>query len=364
MNVVIAFPSAFANKQKLARMIKQAGAPGLVSVAIEDSFIVCQSSDAVEHASSLANLFGVEKVAIAKKAKSSFSDLSHTILKVGTKLIMPGHSFYIKVVIPQSARQEYVSRDIEFAASGMLAARLASINAHPAKTETEAQDLILTVVGKQWAYVCIQVSNAAGGLVAGSQGGVLGSIHGPVSLLSCLMAARAGFEATILLPYTDESDLRRNATLAQLFATKAGIKKQKILVTPLNIPGKGTSALLLKEMIISKILSACKGNSRRIVLPLTAAVHPVWLIELIIQETVSAGRTPFAPVIFMSSELVSYAQHEGIGLDPLAERITIKNRYQKYSLAIESEAKAAIKRTKRLELKVGPNYLHDIIDSI
>jgi hypothetical protein len=359
--VVIVFPSAFANKQALARAIKRATRER-VSVHIEGSCIVCQSSRPVELASQLATLFGIDKVAIAKMAPTNFSDLSNAIVEVGSKIIMPGHSFYVKVIIQQAAKYDYVNRDVEFAASGMLTTRLSSINARPAKSEQEASHLILTIVAKESAYVCSQVFSAPGGLVAGSQGTVLSSIHSSLSFLSCLMAAKAGFECTIVLPYADESELESNAKLAHTFATKTGTKKQTILVMPINVSAKkGADALMLKEKIISKILIRHEYN--RIVFPLTTAVHPIWLIESIIRETLSAGKTPFAPLVFMSSELVTYAEDAGIELDLTIARFT-RDKLQKYSSRIDSEAKVAIRHTKRLELKVGPNYLHDIIDSI
>ena len=363
MNVIIVFPSSFANKHILATTIRNA-APELISIDIEGDCIVCQSRDTVEQASRLASLFGIEKVAIAKKVANSFSDLLEAIVEVGTRLIMPGDTFYIKVIIQQVARQDYVTRDVEFAASGILTAKLASIKVRPAKTQEEARDLILAVVGREWAYVCIQVLDAAGGLVAGSQGQVLGSIHGSLSLISCLMAAKVGFDPVIVLAYVDERDLQANAKLTELFATKTGMKKQTILAVPISLPAKGPSAPLLKEKIISKILLNCYKDNSRIVLALSAAVHPIWLIESIMQETMAAGKTPFAPLIFMSSELIKYAEDAGVELDISATGVTAKDKIQKYNNTIESEVRMAIKRTKRLELKVGPNYLHDILDSI
>ena len=360
MSVVIAFPSAFANKQALARAIKRA-ARERVSVHIEGSCIVCQSSRPVELASQLTTLFGIEKVAIAKMASTNFSDLSNAIVEVGSKIIMPGHSFYVKVIIQQAAKYDYVNRDVEFAASGMLTTRLSSINARPAKSEQEASHLILTIVSKESAYVCIQVFSAPGGLVAGSQGRVLSSIHSSLSFLSCLMAAKAGFECTIVLPYADESELESNAKLAHTFATKTGTKKQTILIMPINVSAKGADALMPKEKMMSRIL--IRHEYSRIVFPLTTAVHPIWLIESIMQETLSAGKTPFAPLVFMSSELVTHAEDVGIELDLTVARFT-RDKLQKYSSRIDSEAKVAIRHTKRLELEVGPNYLHDIIDSI
>jgi hypothetical protein len=68
-------------------------------------------------------------------------------------------------------------------------------------------------------------------------------------------------------------------------------------------------------------------------------------------------------MISLSSELGNYAKEVGINMSISAPKIT-KDKLQKYSNAIESEARSAIKHIKKLELEVGPNYFHDIIDSI
>jgi adenylyl- and sulfurtransferase ThiI len=361
LSVVIAFPSAFTNEWALAQTIQKV-ARGTVSVNVEHNCVICESSDVVDLASQLASMFGVESVAIAKKVSSNFSDLSRTIVEVGTKVIIPGDRFYVKVIIQPVAKCNYASRDIEFAATGTLAARLASINALPAKTQKDANRLVMTVIGKESAYVCIQVMTAPGGLIAGSQGRILSSIHDSLSLLSSLMAAKAGFECTsIVLPYADERELEINAKLVQIFATRTGRKKQTILAVPINVPAKGIVSVLLKEEIICKILILCQTN--RIIFPLTAAVHPIWFIESIFRETLSAGKMPFAPLVFLSSEIGRYAEEAGLELKVSAANIT-KGKIRMYSKAIDAEARSAIKNTRRLELKVGPNYLHDIIDSI
>jgi hypothetical protein len=364
LNVVIAFPSAFANKGALARAIKKV-ARRKISVLIEENWIVCESSDPVELASRLTNLFGVEKVAIAKKVSNDFSDLSHAIVEVGSKIIMPGARFYIKVIQKATAaKYDYVNRDIEFAASGALTEKLSSIEAKPAKDEHDASHLIVTVIGREAAYVCLQLSRAAGGRVAGTEGRVLCSIHSSLSLLSSLMAAKAGFDSSIVLPYADERELESNAKLARLFASKTGRTKQTILVMPINVPiMKRAYAPLVKEKVISKILIGLKEYSR-IVFPLTIAVHPIWLIESLMQETLSIGKTPFMPLTFMSSELVTYSQDIEINLHESDMSARAKDRLEKYSSIIDSEAKLAINRMKKIDLKVGPNYLHDILDSI
>ncbi|HEX2169061.1 MAG TPA: hypothetical protein VHF65_02060 [Nitrososphaera sp.] len=362
MNIVIVFPSVFTHPQILAKAIQKLHKKRITSISIEGNYILCETSDVIELATDLSKMFGIERVAIATKVSSNFSELSAAIVEVGSRIIIPGDKFYVKVTISDFANFSYRSRDIEFACTGSLAERLTSMDALPAKTEAEASRLILTVVGKDSAYVCIKIIGAAGGLIAGSQGKAVGSIHSSLSFLSCLMAAKAGFDcASIVLPYADDSDLKINARLAQLFAIRTGRKKQIIFATAVKLPAKGILSALLKEKIVSKILIQCQGKI--ITFPITAAVHPIWLIESIIQDAVFAGKIPITPMISLSSELDSYAKDAGIDLSISATKIT-KDKLQKYSNAIESEARSAIRQIKMLELEVGPNYFHDIIDSI
>lgn len=362
MSVVIVFPSAYADEHALAHAI-QSAASGTISVSIEYDYIICEKArDVVELASQLLTMFGVGSVAIAKKVSSKFSNLTAAIVEVGSKVVAPGERFYVKAVIQPVVKREYVSRDIEFTASSTLAGKLAPINALPAKTEKDASRLILTIVGKKSAYVCIQLMTARGGLISGSHGRVLSSIHDSLSFLSCLMAARAGFDCTsIVLPYVDKAELESNAKLLQLFAARTGRKKQTILAMPINVPAKGMVSILLKEKIIAKIL--VQFQNKKIVFPLTAAVHPIWFIEHIIQESVFAGKTPFAPLLFLSDELGKYAKEAGTELNVSAVNVA-RDNLRRYRNAVDSEARLSIKRTKRLELKIGPNYFHDIIDSI
>jgi hypothetical protein len=362
--VVIAFPSPFSDQRALSETIQKA-ARGTVSVNVEYKCIICEARDVVELASQLAGMFGIESVAIANKVSPNFSDVTAAIVEVGSKVMIPGDRFYVKVIVQPAAEWDYVSRDVEFAATGTLAARLASIKVLPAKTEREASRLILAVIAREYAYVCIQVMDGRGGLIIGSQGRVLSSIHDSLSCLACLMAAKAGFDCTsIVLPYVDENELAINAKLLQLFARRTGRKKQKIFAMPISVPvpAKGMVSILLKEMIISNILVKCQNNNR-IILPLTTAVHPIWFIEPLIKQTIYAGKMPFAPLMFLSNELDRYAQEVGIELNVSVVKVA-KGMLQKYSNTIDSQARLAIKHMKTLELKIGPNYLHDIIDAI
>jgi hypothetical protein len=361
LNIVLAFPSIFTDEHTLSKVIQKLYR-GIRDITIEGNCILCETDTVIELACQLSKMFGVERVAVATRVSNNFSELSDAIVEAGSRIVIPGDRFYVKVIIQSIANPPYISRDIEFACTATLAAKLAPIDALPAKTEAEANRVILTVVGKKSAYICIKILKAAGGLIAGSQGLAVSTINGPLSLISCLMCAKSGFDCTsIVLPYADDNDLEIHAKLAQLFATRTGRKKQTILATPIKVPTKGSLSALLKERIVSKILIQCQ--CKIIAFPLTSAVHPIWFIESIIRDAIFANKVPIVPIMSLSSELDDYAREVGIDLKNSAPLIR-KDRLQRYSKAIEFEAQSAFKNMRRLELEVGPNYFHNIIDSI
>jgi hypothetical protein len=151
LNIVLVFPSHLANRQALVRAIKKSGK---VQVTSEGTCIICKAGDPAKIASALVGLDGIDSVAIAKKVSSRFSDVTKAIVRAGIKAILPGEKFYVKVV--QTAEADYVDRDAEFASTAALVGRLAEINALPARSEQEASRMILAVVGKRSAYICVK----------------------------------------------------------------------------------------------------------------------------------------------------------------------------------------------------------------
>ena len=151
MNVVLVFSSALAKRQALVRSIKKSGK---MQVTFEGACIICKARNPAKTASRLEGFSGIDSVAIAKEVSSRFSDITDAIVQTGIKAILPKERFYVKVI--QMAKVDYVDRDVEFASTGALVGKLAEINALPAKSEQEADRVILALVGKRSAYVCVK----------------------------------------------------------------------------------------------------------------------------------------------------------------------------------------------------------------
>jgi hypothetical protein len=92
------------------------------------------------------------------------------------------------------------------------------------------------------------------------------------------------------------------------------------------------------------------------------------------KKIVFAGKTPWLPLMFLTDSIYHNAKDTGLedkinscytSIDTLIKDMAFKKEeYEKYENKIDVLSKAAIENMKTISLKIGPNYLHDIIDSI
>jgi hypothetical protein len=125
---------------------------------------------------------------------------------------------------------------------------------------------------------------------------------------------------------------------------------------------------MLQESISANILTLLPEN--RLVIPLSTAIHPTWFVEATMKKIVFAGKMPWLPLMLLTDSIYHNTKEIGLedkttSIDALVKEMTFKiEEYEKYENKIEALSKAAIKNMKIISLKIGPNYLHDIIDSI
>lgn len=333
--IILVHPSLRTDSKELARALRRRLG---ISTTIQDGIVMLKTRRVQE----ITRIFGVAKVSIAIECESHFSAISKTIVEVGRRTILQGQNFFVKVHILQD--RDFEARDLEFVATGALAAKLAGVSS-PAKNEHEPNTTtIVAYIGKR-AFVSLKEHEGAGGALAGSLGNALCAITHEMSLASCIAACRTGFFLSeLLLLYVDEEDLRTNAKLARLLAEKMGINTQKIALARLVKVKDDEARILQLDYAAATALS--KMECKNIVLPLSLAMHPKWFIELTMREIYDAGKIPFVPLMF--SELEDKNQRN-------AKRVSHKEF---------TKPKLIPGTPKHIVLKIGPNYLHDIIDTI
>lgn len=373
-NVLIVFPSTFSTNKidDLKSTIENALESHDLEcndIVLDNGLLLVDTKDAVTAASIVSDLFGVDKVAVANKTSSKFAELVAAIVDAGKKIMREGETFAVKVT---ANNKDYVGRDVEFAATASLIGELSKLNIK-AVDEQDCNKLIYVHLSKNSAYVCLFVDKGMNGLPLGSQNEqLLCSLHNSLSALSCLMAVKCGFNPRLVLIKTNEDNFREGAKHVELIAKRLGKKRIKLDIATFEISNNGSQLLAvekLSSLLLTKLSSQYK--IKNIALPLSTAIFPAWFISDIVRDVAKVA-TPWLPLMFMSDELYTNARTLGLKEAHLSEiESTSRTSFDadKYAqlmktIDLEDVIGNALKSMKTIDLEVGPNYLHYILDSI
>jgi adenylyl- and sulfurtransferase ThiI len=422
--VLLVYPSQFSlgRIDKLIAVIKDALRSKDVEIrdiVPEEECIVFELGNVVEGASIIGEMFGVEKVAIAKKVSTSrFEEIITEVVNIGKLKILPREKFFVKVQISNNAKVNYKPRDLEFASTGELTAVLQSplsrslssrrssafssssssslsSSARPARDESDADRLIEIFVGKSSTYVCIEIDAGLGGLPFACQGQkVLCTIHNTLSAISCMAVLKCGFFPEIVILYTDDDNLRQNLKIFGLIVSRMNTKKYSIRLAKVEELQKQNQNLdqkqerkqqhqqqrresshktILQEIVATQVLT--RMSRKRVVVPLSAAIHPLWLIESTFKKFLSSNKIPWMPLSLPIQDIYDIAGELGMDEDKLrllsdqsfmTDRLVTFTRqdYAKHRKTIDLMTESALKSMKTISFEIGPNYLHDILDSV
>ncbi len=402
--VLLVFPSRFSigRIDKLIADIKDALRSKNVElrdIVLEKECVVFELDDVVEGAAITGEMFGIDKVAIAKKLSTArFEEILAEVVNIGKLKILPNEKFFVKVQISNNAKVNYKPRDLEFASTGELIAALQSSlspslslsrrsssasslssSARPAKNELDANRLIEIFVGKKSAYVCIEIDEGLGGLPFACQDEkVLCTIHNALSAISCMAVLKCGFYPEIIILYTDDDDLRQNLKTFGLVVNRMNTKNYSIRLARVEGLQKqqqqreSSHKTILQEIVATQVLTRMRGKG--VVVPLSTAIHPLWLIELTFKKILSSNKIPWMPLLLPTQGIYDIAKELGMEEHKLrlmsdqnmVDRLLTftKQDYAKYRKSIDIMTESALKNMNTISFEIGPNYLHDILDSV
>jgi len=409
--VLLVFPSQFSigRFDKLIADIKDALRSKdveLRDIVLEKECVVLELDDVVEGAAITVEMFGIDKVAIAKKVSiASFEEILAQVVNIGKLKILPKEKFFVKVQISNNAKVDYKPRDLEFASTGELTAALQSSlspslssshrqsstfpssasslssSARPAKNELDADRHIEIFIGKKSAYVCIEIDAGLGGLPFASQEEkVLCTIHNALSAISCMAVLKCGFFPEILILYTDDDDLRQNLKTFGLVVNRLNTKNYSIRLARVEGLHKqqqqqrqSSHKTILQEIVAAQVLTRMRGKG--VVVPLSTAIHPLWLIELTFKKILSSNKIPWMPLLLPTQDIYDIARELGMEehkLRLMSDQSCMidglltftKQDYAKCRKSIDIMTESALKNMDTISFEIGPNYLHDILDSV
>jgi len=368
---IVVFPTIFArnkinelilNIKKILKIQNQK----FQSVSRDGSVIIVKANDPVFASSAINLLFGIEKIIIANKIENKFNSIVSAIATVGSRLLIKGERFYVNV---EGAAIGYLPKDIEIAATSKLIQNLVKIKVKPG-TQNKHDKLLYAYITKSSAYVSIFLDVGLGGVPNNSQNQkIICSIFDEFSAVSCLACMKQGFEVKIIIFYQKQTELRNLVKILNNLMPRMLQSKIEVQFYRLSILEKNKDKLLLKIQVMIGILKriALSKKISMVSLPISPLVHPSSFTEHLTKNVFNDGLMPHVPLSGLDESILTNAKE--IGLEKYLgkiERLTkTKHAFQKITpRKLTSFIDNGMKTRKIVQITLGPNNIHDILDSL
>ena len=367
---LVVFPTIFAknkinelilNIKKILKIQNQK----FQSVSRDGSVIIVKANDPVFASSSINLLFGIEKIIIANKIENKFNNIISEITTVGSRLLLKGERFYVSV---EGTTVSYLPKDIEIAATSKLIQNVEKIKAKPG-TQNKHDKLLYTYITKSSAYVSIFLDVGLGGVPNNSQNQkIICSIFDEFSAVSCLACMKQGFEVKIIIFYQKQTELRNLVKILNNLMPRMLQSKIEVQFYRLSILEKNNDKLL-KIQVMVEILKriALSKKISMVSLPVSPLVHPSSFTEHLTKNVFNDGLIPHVPLSGLDESILTNAKE--IGLEKYLgkiERLTkTKYTFQKITpKKLTSLIDNGMNTRKIIQITLGPNNIHDILDSL
>ena len=367
---VVVFPSVFArnkikqlesNIKKILKIKNQE----FQKISRDDSLILIDANDPVFASSTINLLFGIKRVVIAKQIKNDFNTIVSEITKIGSNLLLKGEKFYVKV---EGNSSGFITKDVELSATSSLIDKTVKLGVKPG-TEEKHDRMLYTFLTKSNAYVSIFVDEGHGGIPYNSQNEkVVCGIYDELSAVSCLETIKQGFDVKIIVCYKQKSELLNLVKILNQILPRTIKSKVELEFYQIPIKGSNSKSLLTQIDSVTKIMiRVAKANKiRRISLALSPLIFPLDFVERSIKEVFDSDLTPKTPISGLDDDI--FASAEEIGLRkylPKIEKLG-KMRFPNHQSPkeIQKIAENSLKTKKVVSITIGPNNVHDILDSL
>jgi len=368
---VVVFPSIFAknkvhqlesNIKKILKIRNQE----FRKIKRDDSVIVIDANDPVFASSAINLLFGIKKVAIAKQVKNDFNTIVSEITKIGSNLLLKGEKFYVQV---EGFSTGFLTKDVEISATSSIIEKIVNLGAKPG-SEEKYDKLLYTYLTKSNAYVCVYVDDGFGGIPYNSQNEkTICAIYDELSAVSCLETIKEGFDVKIIVCYKQKSDLTNLVKILNQILPRT--TKSKIDVEFFQIPIKGSSSkslLTLIDSVTEILIRVAKANKiNKISLGLSPLIFPSSFVENSVKRVFRNNFTSLIPLSGLDDGIFDNAKELGLRkyLSKI-EKLGKMSFSKQYTSKVEIKkiVENALKERKIVSIFIGPNNVHEILDSL
>ncbi|MDH3611532.1 MAG: thiamine biosynthesis protein [Nitrosopumilus sp.] len=368
VSYVVVFPTIF-SKNKIPQLITNIKKilkirnQEFQSVKRDGDIILVNSTDPVFSSSAINLLFGIEKVAIARKIKNDFKTIVSEITSVGGNLLLKGEKFLVKV---EGTSRGFFPKDVEIAATSSIIEKKSSLGAKPG-TEENYDKLLYTYLTKNNAYICIFIDKGQGGISFNSpKENTICSIYDEISAVSCFETIKQGFDSKIIICFRKKSELMNlvktfNQIIPRLVKEKVTIDFFQIKLNPTGAKNYLTFLNSVNEILLHEAKSK---KISYVSLALSPLIFSQNFIEYSIKKIFQNDKVPILPLCGIDFKLFEEAKE--IGLEkhiPKINKIIQMNSNEIPKISI-NDVKYALDTKKTVEVVIGPNNVHDILDSL
>lgn len=364
--VLAVFPSVFsANKidvleKNIALALKIKRHP-FTRIRRNESLIVVETGDPVLASSTIGSLFGIDRIAIAKEADSSFSTALEAITSTSMNLLLANDRFYLRV---DGKSPDYLAKDLEVAATAALIEKAADIGAR-AGSEANNSRRLYAYLTKSHAYVCIFVDRGLGGAPYNSQDEpMVCCVFDELSAIACLQSIKMGFDVNILVGYSSDPDLLKASKM--LNRILLSMVHEKISLNFFKMP-KTKDPLTKVGIVINLMASFAKSRGiRHAALPILPYASPAWFAEESIKASFAKGLVPWLPLSGMDSSIIENSKQIGLEkyITNLEDLCRASFSKKKVPTKTSKEAAVSLKSLKPVHITIGPKTVYDMIDSL
>jgi hypothetical protein len=320
----------------------------------------------------ISSFVGIKKVEVAYSSPNNIKSIINNIIKIGQKIILD-EKFFIRVF---SENANFLPRDIEFIATGLLVEKLANRLSRPSINEESASKIMRVYIGNVKSYISWKSLNGIGGNPYGKiKKKAFIIIYNQISLLSLKKIIQMGFFPDILILYGDYMELKNILLSLHQILNNISIHKLKLKLLQLNVLIPERNDLNTDILLNLLIIDICSYFSKLIdvVIPFNFILHPSWLIDYSINVCIKNGKIPWMPNLFEEDlNFISSSQNfNNIGLEALNVKRSKFNAYKEVRNKIRIRIKSDIFQNKikvfsiqKGLLNIRPNYIDNILNSI
>jgi hypothetical protein len=364
ISYVVVFPTIF-SKNKISQLIinikkiLKIKNQQFKSVRRDGDIILVNANDPVFASSAINLLFGIEKIAIARQIKNNFQDIVSDITSISGNLLLKGDKFLVKV---EGISKGFFTKDIEIAATSNIIEKKSNLGAHPG-TDENYDKLLYTYLTKNNAYICIFLDKGNGGIPYRlHHQKTICAVYDEISAISCFETIKQGYDTKIIVCYRQKSELMNLAKVINQIIPRLVQNKIEFEFFQLKIKSNGIKNYLIYVNSILEIM--LQYSNTHVSLALSPSIFSIEFIDNSLKRVFQKKKIPLVPLAGVDTNLFEEAKEIGLGENnkKLEKLVTMSSN--EITVFSKTAVETALKTKKLISVWVGPNNVHDILDSL